>query len=96
MQRRSVLWACMLMAAMPASAQTNSRMTTGVQMAEPVQPGVRGLERLTPAERLELLRIAEAERRRSNRGMAKDCGPKQAAKPMSDLERASWRLKCGK
>jgi hypothetical protein len=96
MRRWVMPWACVLLAAMPVHAQTNSGMTTGVRPPEPAPPAGPGLDGLTPAQRLEVLRIAEAERRRSGRSIDMDCGPKQAAKAMTDLERASWRLKCRK
>jgi hypothetical protein len=96
MRRWVIGWTCALLVAMPAGAQTNSGMTTGVRTPEPAPPAGPGLDSLTPAQRLEVLRIAEAERRRSGRSIDMDCGPKQEARAMTDLERASWRLKCRK
>ena len=84
---------CAVLAAIPAGAQTSSRMSTAVKNHEAVRSGAVRLEDLTPAERLEVLRIAEAPRNR-RRGVDMDCSPEQEMKPMSDLERASWRLKC--
>jgi hypothetical protein len=87
-------WACVLIAAGPATAQTGSRMTTGVQTHERVQSGAVRLEDLSAAERLEVLRIAEANRTRQRRGTDMGCGPDKERKAMTDLERANWRLKC--
>jgi hypothetical protein len=106
MLRMRTEWACaatmatmatMAIVATPVGAQTDSRMTTGVQQQEqaPPRPTTR-LENLSPAERLELLSIAEAERQRGRRGIDADCRPERERKPMTDLERASWRLKCRK
>jgi outer membrane murein-binding lipoprotein Lpp len=85
-----------LMVAGAAGAQTADRMTTGVQTEERVPSGAAQLDNLTQAERLELLRMSEAERRRGRRGIDVDCRPEQARKAMTDLEQASWRLKCRK
>jgi hypothetical protein len=76
-----------------AGAQASGQMRVGTQ-APQVQGRSGGLDQLSPAQRLELLQIAEAERNRARRGPVTGCGAEEGRKAMSDLERANWRLKC--
>jgi len=96
MRSRAVLGVALTLAS-PIAAQVPSRMTVGVQAPPPPppRPGAAGAASLSAAEQQRLLEIEQARRGTRRPGTTIDCRPEQAAKAMTDLERASWRLKCG-